>query len=327
MKFGPLDVAKAAGTILAHSIPLKSGRLRKGAFLTETDVRALQANAIKQVTVAQLEAGDLDENTAAGQLARELRDQSNMRITEPFTGRCNIVADATGVVRIDADKIDAFNSIDPMITIATVPDYHVIDAGRMLATIKVISFAVPQTAIEKAAECLNQAITMHPPVMRNAALIVTQIGGGDDDKGVAAIRDRLARHGVELSKVVTCPHATHELAGVFQKCDADIVLILTASATSDALDVAPAALTDAGGQVVRFGMPVDPGNLLFLGQLGRTPVIGLPGCARSPSLNGADWVLSRVLCGVEVNAQDIAGMGVGGLLKEIPTRPQPRRKK
>ena len=56
-------------------------------------------------------------------------------------------------------------------------------------------------------------------------------------------------------------------------------------------------------------------------------VIGLPGCARAPALNGADWILSRVACGVAVTDDDIAGMGVGGLLKEIPTRPQPRRPK
>ena len=66
------------------------------------------------------------------------------------------------------------------------------------------------------------------------------------------------------------------------------------------MDVAPEALWQAGGEVVRFGMPVDPGNLLFLGQIERKPVIGLPGCARSPALNGADWVLQRVGCGVEV---------------------------
>ena len=89
--------------------------------------------------------------------------------------------------------------------------------------------------------------------------------------------------------------------------------------------MAPQALRDAGGQVARFGMPVDPGNLLFLGSFAGRPVIGLPGCARSPALNGADWVLSRTICGVEVTPQDIAAMGVGGLLKEIATRPQPRR--
>jgi molybdenum cofactor cytidylyltransferase len=72
-------------------------------------------------------------------------------------------------------------------------------------------------------------------------------------------------------------------------------------------------------------MPVDPGNLLFLGALGHCPVVGLPGCARSPALNGADFVLERLICGVPVTGRDIMAMGVGGLLKEIPTRPQPRQ--
>jgi molybdenum cofactor cytidylyltransferase len=67
-------------------------------------------------------------------------------------------------------------------------------------------------------------------------------------------------------------------------------------------------------------MPVDPGNLLFFGQLRGKPVIGLPGCARSLALNGADWVMERILCGVPVTPDDIAAMGVGGLLKEIPVR-------
>ncbi|WP_335339555.1 hypothetical protein [Falsihalocynthiibacter arcticus] len=71
-------------------------------------------------------------------------------------------------------------------------------------------------------------------------------------------------------------------------------------------------------------MPVDPGNLLFFGSLDGKPVIGLPGCARSPALNGADWVMERLLCGVAVTQQDISHMGVGGLLKEIVTRPHPR---
>ena len=102
------------------------------------------------------------------------------------------------------------------------------------------------------------------------------------------------------------------------------MLILGGSATSDAADICPAAVVAAGGRLIRFGMPVDPGNLLFLGEQAGRPVVGLPGCARSPALNGADWVLERLAAGIEVTGADIAAMGVGGLLKEIPLRPQPR---
>lgn len=129
---------------------------------------------------------------------------------------------------------------------------------------------------------------------------------------------------MELADVRVVPHQTEALASAIRETQGDVLMILTGSATSDVSDVAPEAVRAAGGQVDRFGMPVDPGNLLFLGSLGERPVIGLPGCARSPALNGADWVLSRVACGIETTGADIAAMGVGGLLKEIPTRPQPR---
>ncbi len=119
------------------------------------------------------------------------------------------------------------------------------------------------------------------------------------------------------------PHETASLAAAIEG-RADMTLILTGSATSDRGDVGPAALVAAGGRLARFGMPVDPGNLLFLGDLGGRPVLGLPGCARSPKLNGADWVLERLACGLEVTPGDISAMGVGGLLKEIPSRPEPR---
>jgi molybdenum cofactor cytidylyltransferase len=105
---------------------------------------------------------------------------------------------------------------------------------------------------------------------------------------------------------------------------ADLVLIFGASAIADRRDVIPAGLVAAGGEVAHLGMPVDPGNLLMVGAIGAVPVIGAPGCARSPKENGFDWVLTRLLAGLPVTKADITGMGVGGLLMEIVSRPQPR---
>jgi molybdenum cofactor cytidylyltransferase len=78
----------------------------------------------------------------------------------------------------------------------------------------------------------------------------------------------------------------------------DILLMSGASAIVDRRDVLPAGLEEAGGRVSHFGMPVDPGNLMLMGSLGERPVIGLPGCARSPKVNGFDWVLQRMVAGL-----------------------------
>jgi len=330
MRFGPVPVAEAEGAILAHSVRLPRGALKKGRMLSEEDVAALSAAGIERVTVARLAPGDVVENEAAERLARALvpdPDAAGLRLDPAFTGRVNIRATGPGVVALDAGAIARLNAVDPMITLATVPEWQRVIEGTMVGTVKIISYAVDGAALAAACAAGAGALSRRAPVFRTAALIVTEAADGParrDDKGIAAVEARLAALGVSLADVRTVPHDAGAVAAALADAQADLLLILTASATSDAHDVAPAGLVAAGGRLIRFGMPVDPGNLLVLGEIGARPVIGLPGCARSPALNGADWVLERAVCGVEVSAGDIAAMGVGGLLKEIPTRPQPR---
>lgn len=328
MKFGTVPLDEAAGTVLAHSVAVAGGRLRKGRLLTDDDLAHIRAAGLTRVIVARLEPGDVHENTAAAQLAEAIRGGGReLNVTSPFTGRVNLLAEGPGVTVLDVAAIERVNAVHPMITIATVPPMQQLAKGGMAATIKIISYAVPQTDLDAACAAAGAAgaIRLARPILKTATLIITEITGGVGDKGRFAIAARLEALGVDLDAVVMVAHETDALAGAIRNVQSDLVLILTGSATSDAHDVAPSALRLAGGQVHRFGMPVDPGNLLFLGDIGDRHVIGLPGCARSPALNGADWVLSRIICGIEVTSRDIAAMGVGGLLKEIPTRPQPRR--
>lgn len=326
MKFGELSLDRAKGAILAHSIAIPGGRLRKGHVLQDADIAALAGTGLDRVTAALLEPGDVDENTAAARLVEAVGGRARgLRIPKAFTGRANLVAEGPGVVRLDEAAVHAVNAVHPMITIATVPPFHQMAEGGMVATVKIISYAVAEADLEEACRRGQDAISFAAPVLQRATLIISEVEKGAGDKGRDAIEGRLAALDVALDETVMVPHETEAIASAIKAAGSDLVLILTGSATSDIEDVAPAALRAAGGTLTHFGMPVDPGNLLFLGALGTTPVIGLPGCARSPALNGADWVLSRIVCGVPVKAGDIMAMGVGGLLKEIPTRPQPRR--
>jgi len=326
MRFGTVAIRDALGCVLAHSVALPTGRLRKGQVLAEADIAALTGAEIDEVIVATLESNDVGENAAADLLADALlAGGSRLERSAAFTGRVNLIAAQAGVAVLDVTALDAVNGGDPMITVATVPPHHQLRAGDMVATIKIISYAVPKAALDAAVTAAGGAIRLAVPVLDRATLIITEIPGGAGEKGRPAIEDRLAALGVVLEAVTVVPHRQDALRDAITAAQTPLVLILTGSATSDIDDVAPSALVQAGGEIVRFGMPVDPGNLLFLGTRGEQQVIGLPGCARSPALNGADWVLSRVVCGIEVGARDIAAMGVGGLLKEIPTRPQPRR--
>ncbi|MCC5968892.1 MAG: molybdopterin-binding protein [Pararhodobacter sp.] len=329
MQFGPVPLDQAEGTVLAHSVPLPGGkRLRKGKVLAREDIKALAGAGLTWVTVARLEVGDIDEDAAALQLAQALvpdPDAAGLRLQVVGTGRVNILAEGPGVARVGAGQVHAVNACDPSITLATVPEWTRMDPGGMVATVKIITYALPGAALNQACAAGQGALSLCAPALRRAALIQTSVGGKDDGaKGQRVIGERLERLGVVLGPQTVVAHDEATLAQALEAAEGELVLILTGSATSDSRDVAPNALRRAGGVVEHFGMPVDPGNLLFVGDLGGRPVVGLPGCARSPALNGADWVMERLICGVQVRGADIVGMGVGGLLKEIPSRPRPR---
>jgi molybdenum cofactor cytidylyltransferase len=202
----------------------------------------------------------------------------------------------------------------------------------MLATIKIIPFATPRPVLERALQIASEAPLVKVRAFQRSAvgLIITslpQTKPGLIAKSEQSIRQRLAALGTALKKVDVVSHGQSEIAAAISaqvQGGADCVLVFGASAIVDRGDVIPAGLAEAGGTVVHLGMPVDPGNLLMLGQHGEVPVLGVPSCARSPKRNGFDWVLERVIAGIAVTPDDIMDMGAGGLLAEIPSRPRPR---
>ena len=332
MRFGPQPLHRAAGAILAHSVPLPGSRLRKGTVLSPADIAALLAAGLTEVTVAVLDPGDVAEDEAATRLAHALvpapfPGEQGLALTTAFTGRVNLKATGPGIVALDAAAIHAMNRLHPSLTLATLPPFARVTAGTLVGTVKIIAYAVPEAALLAAEHLGRAAIRILPVVRRRAGLLLTEVPGQDAKltaKGKRVIEARLRALGITLTGVVVVPHAEQAIASALSALSADMLLILTGSATSDLYDTGPQALRIAGGQVARFGMPVDPGNLLFHGTLQGRPVIGLPGCARSPALNGADWVLERYACGLDVTDDDIAAMGVGGLLKETGVRGQAR---
>ena len=330
MIFGPVPTKQAKGSILAHSIFCSGRRLRKGMTLEEADIELLSASGVNEVTVAQLQDKDVHENQAAAELAEALVPDvkaAGLERTSAFTGRVNLVAAGPGVVAQQTDRLIALNSIDPMITFATVPNYQQMQKGGLVGTVKIISYAVDEEKLRSACAMGAAAIKLMPPRLKTASLLVSQGANRSDEKGISAIKSRLDALGITLEKVITSEHDINPMARALSTLSSELLLILTSSATSDPNDTAPAAVRAAGGQIDRFGIPVDPGNLLFLGHIQSRPVIGFPGCVCSPALNGADWVLSQIACGVSLDENSFAQMAIGGLLKEIPTRPQPRRPK
>jgi molybdenum cofactor cytidylyltransferase len=332
MMFGACPTETAAGAILAHTTRLPRRVLHKGTVLQPADLAALRDAGHATVVVARLDPGDVPEDEAAHALATALL-VPGVSLRMPGTGRANLVADRPGLFRADAAGVDALNFIDDGLTLGTLPDASCVAPAEILATIKIIPFAVPGATLAAAVSCAAAAPPFRLALFRplRAGLVLTELPGLKPSilaGTIEATRTRIARLTGTLLPPVTCPHDTASIAAGLtglMKRGAELLLIAGASAVVDRLDVAPSAIVMSGGSILHLGMPVDPGNLLCLGQIGPVPAVILPGCARSPKLNGIDFVLARLFADEPVGAAEIRRMGTGGLLKDFAPRPAPRQ--
>ena len=282
--------------------------------------------------MARLEPGDVSEDVAAAELAAAVAG-AGVHVDRAFTGRANLFAQSAGVVVVDQGGIDRFNEVDEDITLATLAPFAPVVAGKMIATVKIIPFAVSRAARDAALAAARAAaplVRVAPYAVRKVGVISTMLPGLADkviEKTLRVTAERLAPAGAKIVAERRVPHETAALARALDEVlgeGAELVIVFGASAIADRRDVIPAAVEAVGGTIEHFGMPVDPGNLMLVSAARGRPVLGAPGCARSPKENGFDWVLVRLLCGLPVRRRDLTGMGVGGLLMEIVTRPQPR---
>ena len=281
-----------------------------------------------------MEPGDIGENAAASQIASIIQGDG-VTVSKPFTGRVNLIARSDGLLKLNQKVIESLNLVDESVTVATISHYARVSENQIVATIKIIPFAVHEDVIARCEAVLSKvkkALDVIPFKTKRIALIQTVSEGLKKsvlDKTAAVTRDRVEKLGFRLIDDIRVPHLPNEVAAALNlslKKEIDICLIAGASAITDRRDTVPTGINEAGGKIIHFGMPVDPGNLLLFGEIGRMVAIGLPGCARSPKFNGIDLILNRLAAEIPVRSRDIMLLGAGGLLTDIAERPMPRNK-
>jgi molybdenum cofactor cytidylyltransferase len=330
VKFGPASPKEAIGGVTVHTLRQGSLVLKKGTTIGAAEVEALQRAGVNEIVVVRLEDGDVSEDVAAASIAQAVAGEG-VNVERAFTGRANLFAAKAGVLVVDRAAVDCINNVDEAITFATLAAFKPVVEGEMIATVKLIPFGV-EARLRDAAVAAAAGGTMRiaPYGIKKVGIVSTLLPGLAPkvvDKTLRVTAERLAPAGASIIAERRVPHDEDALANAIKELlglGAELVIVFGASAIADRRDVIPAAIEHVGGAIEHFGMPVDPGNLLLIGNAGGVPVLGAPGCARSPVENGFDWVLMRLLAGLKVTRADLTGMGVGGLLMEIVTRPQPR---
>jgi hypothetical protein len=336
MKFQAVPLSDAKGKILGHNIARPDGKrlLRKGKPLTEEDLLSLHALGRASVYVAELDSDDVDENTAARRVAQAVCGQG-LHLSGVASGRANLLADEMGLLRIDVERLARINELDG-ITLATIMSHFPVHARQIAATVKIIPYAVPESAVSQVEVIAGR----DRPIVRVDALTHRPVGlilSGSTSlharlvQDFFPLRDRIDKLGSSVARTdfMALDDEADEvgLAAMLQKqIDAGIQMIVLAGETAimDSQDIVPRAVVRAGGRVESVGAPVDPGNLLMLAYINDVPVVGAPGCARSKKVNIVDWILPRLLAGDRLTRRDIMGLGHGGLLQDVQERGMPR---
>ena len=335
MKLEPVPIDQALGKILVHNITRPNGRraLRKGREIDAEDVETLRELGYTNVYAADLAPDDIDENSAARRVATAVTGDG-LRLSRLSTGRLNILATGLGLLRLDPERLRQLNSI-PGITLATLANNAVVSDGKTAATVKIIPYAVPERSVAQAEEiAVGGLLSVDHLPARKVGVILSGSPFSKDrvvDGFTPALKNRLEALGATLDSQAFVPleddRGEVALAREIQaQIEAGLEMIILAGETAimDRYDITPRAVERAGGEVACFGAPVDPGNLLMLGYMGDVPILGAPGCVRSPKANIIDLVLPRLLVGDRIGQADIVALGHGGLLEDVPERPMPR---
>ncbi len=328
MRLETLPLDAAVGHILCHNIADAQGRkaFSKGRVLQPADGAQLATLGYTTVRVAVLDANDVHENTAALRLAAAVAGVG-VSVGKAHAGRVNVLAATPGPLQVDVAALQAINDHDGL-TVATLPAHTLVRSGAVLATIKVIPFAVPAVVLGQAEAIGVQAhgVLRVPELVLRAigvVLVSSPAARGRVERGVfPAIAGRVADLGGSvIGPECVAPDECAVATAIKQLRAAGAEVIIVAGETSvmDMDDVTPAGVRRAGGRIEHFGAPVEPGNLLLLAYLPSEsgpalPIIGAPGCVRSRDANIVDLLLPRILAGEHVRRRDIVALGHGGLL-------------
>ncbi len=336
MKFERRQLAETKGSILAHNISDREGKrvLRKGTEIGDDELEALKGLGREFIYVAELEQGDVSEAEAARKTAELIRGD-HIRLVGAVTGRTNMLAEKPGVLRIDIDRLTALNRL-PGVTLATLRDRSVVPERQMVASIKIIPYAITAETMRAIESIAVPGSIVSLVALQPRRVHIMFLGGAAildklESDFRAALEARIVALGSSVEgihRVATdMDHPESEISSALVDLpteEIDLLIMAGETAVMDPRDVIPSAIKRAGGSVEITGAPVDPGNLLMIAYLDDVPVLSAPGCARSSKENVVDWVLPSLLSGERVEQEDITSLGHGGLLEDIKERPFPR---
>jgi hypothetical protein len=307
------------GAILTADVVVGGRRWSKGRRLSAADLDAYGAELTAgSATVLLLDPGELHEDDAALRLAAGVAGPG-LETRGPAQSRVDLRAAHAGVLHVRVGALERVNRLDPL-EVFTAFDGSVVEAGALVASVKIAPHVVDESVVEEALARLGAArrpIVRVDPFrpMRVAAVVKESLRAADRDRFETSVRAKVEGLGSTLTGIAYIADDDDAVTSAMADASAAADVVLTAGGRStDPLDPFYVAIERLGGKVVRHGVPAHPGSMLWLARIGRTGVLGLPTCGAYSKATAADLVLPRLLTGERPGPGLVAGLGHGGLL-------------
>ena len=282
----------AVGQVLCHDITqiikgvTKDAVFRKGHIITEEDIPVLLSVGKDNIYIWEKDDTMLHENEAA-QILYDMCKNDHMHPSDVKEGKIELIADCDGLLKVDREKLKKVNSLGEMM-IATRHGDAYVKKGDKLAGTRIIPLVIKKEKMETAqAVCSDGPILTLKPFHKKKFAVLTT--GNEvyyhriEDTFTPVIQEKLAEFGAEM--------IFHEV-----------------------YDDDASKITDGCRRIVSYGAPVLPGAMFLLAYAENgTPIVGLPGCVMYSKRTIFDLVLPRLIADDEVTAEELAGLGEGGL--------------
>ena len=315
----------AVGLVIGHdmtkTIPgvYDGPRFRRGDVIKKEDIPELLSMGKEHIYVIEKEEDQVHEEEAAIRIAKAIAG-SNLKMTDPRQGRVNMKATVDGLVKINRPLLYEIHNIEDII-IAARHNNVTCKAGEIVAGTKIIPLFTSEDDLKKLEDLCKEkgkVVDVLPFIPQKVGMIITGneiFKGITEDKFAAVMRKKIEKLGsTVISEVVVLDDEDIIAQAVLDMKNKGCDVIVTCGGLSvDPDDVTAEGVEKSGARIISYGVPVMPGAMVLVAELGDIPILGAPGAVIFKKTTILDVLLPRILAKDKITRQDIIELAHGGL--------------
>jgi formylmethanofuran dehydrogenase subunit E len=293
--------------------------------IESADICRLQKLGRKYIYVEEENPADPDwihEDEAALAFVKAMAGKGVVFSKRPREGKAELYAEYNGMLIVNKALLEIFNAI-PGVSCSSRHRFTVVKKGDKLGATRAIPLFLQRDIFAKTMAVLQAKPLFEVLPLRKANVGILVTGsevfrGLVEDRFIPIISNKIKPYGCSIVSSSIVPDERKEIASEVKRMiqvGADLI-ITTAGLSVDPDDVTRQGLLDAGATDLLYGMPVLPGNMTLIAQIGNVQIIGVPACGLYHKITSFDLALPRLLAGVQMKRKDFAAMGHGGLCLE-----------